>query len=198
MHWDRQWIAEPERPCDQEPDVETEKAQRYIRPHRASDDETAHAGDEKAEPSDLSPLSGRDPAQSARYEEDQRQIRRVEDVLLLPADDELAGDGNDCRQRGNGQFIGAEKKTEAQGRHERAQRIERRQLTEARSGILGEQRGTERGGNLGNRDIEVQPEQPIQQQRAEAGDLIKAGIEGRELSLQRLNETMSLHPAPRG
>src|SRR5690242_3033840 len=98
MQRDCQWIAEPERPRDQEPDVEPEKGQRHVSPHRASDDETAHAGDEKAKPSNLSPLSWRDPAHSARYEDDKCQIRRVENVFLLPADDELAGNGNGCRQ----------------------------------------------------------------------------------------------------
>ena len=63
----------------------------------------------------------------------------------------------------------------------------------ARPGILREQGSCERDSDLGDRDVEVQPQQSVGQQSAETGNLVEAGVERCELRFQ----SMLVHSAPR-
>src|SRR5574341_1163461 len=99
MQWDGEGITEPDCPRDEQADIEGQKSQRHIGSCCTCHDEAAETRDQKSEPGDLSPLSWRDPAKSAGEYDDQREIRRVKDVLLLPANGELAADRNERSQR---------------------------------------------------------------------------------------------------
>ena len=113
MQRNRQRIAQPQRPCDQQSDIEARESQRHIRSRGTGDDQAAEAGDQKAEPGDLAPLSCRDPAQAARQDDDQREVGGIEKMLVFPADDELAGDGEERGQGDNHEIVGAEEDAEA-------------------------------------------------------------------------------------
>lgn len=194
MQRDRQRVAEPESSRDEQTDVESEKAQGHIRARRPRHDEASHPGDEQAEPDDLPPLSRRDPSEAGGDRDDQREIRGIEDVLLAPPDDELAGNGDEGRQCDDSQIVGAEEDAQADDRYESAERIEPGQLVQARAGILREQRRAERDGDLGDGDVKVQPAEAIEQQGAQADDLIEAGIKGGKPGC----ESIQVHQAPRG
>ena len=92
MSRDRERIAKPDRADEQEPHVEREKGERHIRPSRTGDDEAAEAGDQKPEPGDLPPLAWRDPPKTTCEYNDQCESRRIENMLVVPANDEFAPD----------------------------------------------------------------------------------------------------------
>ena len=148
MEWDRKWIAEPDGARDEQADIEAKKGQRHIRTCRAGDHEAAETGDEKPEPGYLSPLPGRDPAEPTGEHDDQRQVSRIEEMFVIPADDELAGDRNEGCQRCDREIVGTKQQAEGEGRDQRTAWIERRQVAEARAGILRQDRRPEGDGDL--------------------------------------------------
>jgi hypothetical protein len=63
----------------------------------SGNDEASKTGDQKSEPRYLPPLPRRDPTKAAAEYDNQREIRWVEHMLVVPSDEELAGD---CNERG--------------------------------------------------------------------------------------------------
>jgi hypothetical protein len=121
-------------------------------------------------------LSRRDPTQAGGEHDGEGEIGRIEQVLLLPTKDELTADGDDRGQCRDGEVIGAEQDAERQGRDEGALRIKAWKLGVTCSGILCEQRCSDRDGDLPEAQVEVEPEETVDQQRSQTGDLIEAGI----------------------
>lgn len=114
-------------------------------------------------------------------------------MLALPADDKLAGDGKERGQGDDHEIVRAEEDAEAQSGDERAERIERRQLMPARPGILRQQRRDQRHEDLPKGNVKMPPQQAAEEQGAQAGNLVEAGLESEDLSL----ESFGFHLAPR-
>ena len=112
MEWNREGITESNCPGEQEPDITGEERQRDIGACGAGDHQTPEAGYEKGEPGGLPPLPRRDPSQPAAEHDGQGQIGRIEEVLVMPAKDKLAADGEEGRQCGDREIIGTQEEAQ--------------------------------------------------------------------------------------
>ncbi len=97
-------------------------------------------------------------------------------MFAIPAEEEFAPDGDEGRQRGHREIVGAKQETQRQGGDQGALGIEERKVGEACSGILSEEGNTYRDAGLPGRQVEVQPTQTVNEKEAKAGDLVEAGI----------------------
>ena len=125
MQGDAHRLSEPERPSDEERAVAGEKGERPVAPRGPVDDETAGGGEEEAEHRRAAPLARRDPDLSRRdHHCHQREVRRIEDVLVPDPQDELARDGDDGSDRRESPRIRAKQETQRKSRDQRATWIE--------------------------------------------------------------------------
>ena len=117
MQRDAHRIAQPDGPSHDEGRVEGEEGVGDVAAGRAVDYEAAQAGQQKPEERDATPLPGGDPhlAGQADHRGDP-EVRGVEDVPAVDAEDELAGDGQHTRGHRQRQAARPKQQAERQAR----------------------------------------------------------------------------------
>jgi hypothetical protein len=155
-------LAEPDRAAKHERHVKRDERDGHIASRRAVHHETPEARHQKREKGYVPPLAGRHPDLLRQQHHGQdAEVRRVEQMLVVETDCELAPDRNDGghdRQTGE---IGPEEQTEGQPGDERASDIESGQIPDTSAEVLCQQRDTQRRNSLRARYLEVEPGQAI-------------------------------------
>ena len=175
----REGVAEPERPGDEQPGVAPEETERDVGAPGPLEHEAAGARDEEREERRRTPLAGRGPGPVGRGEQDhEREVRRVEEVLAPPAERELAPDGDRGRGRREPELARAEEQAEREPAHEGAPGLEGTALEPpVEGGLQGESHPEERRRGRGI-DPEAEGDLPEQEERRQHGDLVVAGVDG--------------------
>ena len=168
-------------PREQEKPVETEERQSDVAPRRPAHDQEPRARDSEGEERGGSPLAGGDPdAVGQEHHRDESDVRGVEDVLAVPAEDELRGHGDegggDREQRG----IRPEEEAEREAGDEGAAHFHRREARGPGARELPREDGTDQESHARRRDVEVEEGHPVEEEGRESADLKKAWVLARE------------------
>ena len=173
-------VAEPERPRDEQGHPAGEEGPRHVGAPRAIDDQTTRRCEQEGEHGQASPLPRGDPYLSGgEHHQDQREVGRVEHVLTVNAEDELAPDGHHRRERGKPHVIGAEEEAERQTGDESALRVEPGEAGHHAAPELRQKRCGQDGEGPARVDLEAQPDHAVPEQRGEHGDLVEPRVEPR-------------------
>ena len=141
------------------------------------DDEPARAGEQESEEGRVAPLRRGDPGVARReHRRHDAEVRRVEDVLASPAQQELARDGGGGGERGEQRGVGAQQQAQRQPRDQRAARVERREAGDPRAGELRRERRGEQQGDACQRDVQPQRCEAVEQKPGQRADLVEARI----------------------
>ena len=110
-----QRLAEPDRSSEDEREVTGGKHICDVTARRSIDDKAAETGHQEREERHAAPLPGRDPHLTCRqHHRDDAEVGRVEQMFAAPADDELAGDGDDAGDDGDFWEVRTEQEAERQ------------------------------------------------------------------------------------
>ncbi len=196
---DRHRLSQPERAAEQDRQVEGEEGPGHVAARGAVDHEATQAGHQEREEGDAPPLARRDPdAAGQEHQGDDAEVRRVEHVLAVPAEDELAGDGDGRGQAGQEERARPQQQTEREAGDESAARVEGGQPPEPGADGLGEQDRPQEDHRLERRDREVEAQDAIDQQAREHRDLVQPRIAEPEATGCYFKTTgrRELHPGP--
>ena len=154
----------------------SEERARHVGAGRPIDDEAAGRRQRERQEDAAAPLPGRHPhLTGARQQRHEREVRRIEDVPAAHAQDELAGDGHDGREGGEAERAGAEQQTERERRDERAAEVGRAP-GQPRAEMLGDERAGDDRERREGADLEVEPDDAVDEERAERGDLVEPRV----------------------
>ena len=174
---DGERLSEPEGPADEQRRIGAEKGHRHVAPGRAVHDEPSRRSEEEPEHGRAAPLTGRDPHLARQeHHRHQREVGRVEDVLAVDSQDELARDGDGRRDDHQAERIRPEQETERKPGDQRALRVERGESVKPRCRGLHQQDRGECGDGVGARHVEPEPAESVEDEAREHGDLVQTRI----------------------
>ena len=116
MPGNRHRLAKPERAAKENREIKAEKRVGHIAAGGAVHDESAERRHQETKVETAAPLTRRDPGFAGQENGcHETEVRGVEDVLAVPADDELTGNRDaGCDER-HGQEVGSQKQTLRRG-----------------------------------------------------------------------------------
>ena len=181
MQRDRQRLAERCGPREQEKRIEAEKRQRDVAPRGPAHDEDSGAGDGEREEGSRSPLARRNPDAAGReHHREQAEVGGIEDVLVVPAKDELRGNRDQRRGTRQEGGIRPEEETEREAGDERAADFDGRETGDARAQELRRDSGADEQGRARKGDVEVKERHAVEKEGREGADLEQARVLSRE------------------
>jgi len=177
MQRDGERLPEPERASDQQARVAREEGQGDVGAGRAIHDQGSSRRQQEREDDAAAPLAGRHPyVLREEQHRDQREVGRVENVLVPYAQRELTGDSGDGGENGQARYTRAHQEAKREPGDQRAAWIEGASAGQSRAYELGDERAeNDRHRGLGL-DLEIQPPDAVAEEARQRGDLVEPRI----------------------
>ena len=179
MQRNRQRLAEIQRSAEEERAVAGDERVGDVGPRGAVYDERAGAGHQERKEAAAAPLAGRYPDLVGQQQHgDDAAIGRVEDVLAVDSNQELAGDRHDRCEDGEIGSVGAQQQAQREPGNQSAARAgpERRPPDQPIANPLCREDSGQQKNDPADGDVEIEPPHPIDEQGRKCGYLIQARI----------------------
>ena len=178
---DRERLAERRGPGEKQQAIESEERQGDVASGGSAHDEDPRAGDREGEEGAGSPLAGRNPdAVRQDHHRDEAEVRRVEDVFAVPAEDDLRGDRDDRGDDRQERRIRSKEEAQREAGDEGAANFDGRKARSPRAEELSGEDGADQQSHARESDVEVEESHPVQKEGRERADLKEARVLSRE------------------